>query len=81
MKTLINKRRSLCENRTILDIKYYGDTTGFMEIEICIQVLLLLRATRTRKKVVVRAHTHTTEEDVLKKPQRKGSPKNLKGRV
>ena len=65
MKTLINKRRSLCENRTILDIKYYGDMTGFMKIEICIQVLLLLRATRTRKKVVVTCtHIHTTEEDV-----------------
>ena len=66
MKTLINKRRSLCENRTILDIKYYGDTTGFMEIEICIQVLLLLRATlaRARKWWYVHTHTHTTEEDV-----------------
>ena len=79
MKTLINKRRSLCENRTILDIKYYGDMTGFMEIEICIQVLLLLRATRTRKKVVVRAHTHTQRKKMCTKKAtaKEGSPKNL----
>ena len=80
MKTLINKRRSLCENRTILDIKYYGDTTGFMEIEIYIQVLLLLRATHAQESGGT--CTHHAEEDILKKPSEKRDPPKIrKGRV
>ena len=65
-------------------IKYYGDTTkGFMEIEICAFKYSSYSAlhSHARESGGTCTHTHTTEEDVLKKPQRKGSPKNLKGRV